>query len=197
MYVEVTPYNGYGCVDTLTAYLWDTLTVLANAGPDKEFCVNNAVHLGAAPKPGLIYTWLPTTGLSNSNVSNPVVTPNANIQYSLTASSAGGGCKSTDVVNLVKKCNIIEFYVPAAFTPDGDGKNDMLRPVLYGYSRVNYFRVYNRFGQLIYNANSDMPGWDGTIKGKAAGTQTVVWMIEAVDAYGRIEKRQGTSILIR
>ena len=197
VYVELTPYNGYGCVDTLTAYLWDTLTVIANAGPDKEFCVNNAVQLGGAPKPGLVYTWLPTAGLSDANTPNPVVTPNANIQYTLRASSVGGGCQATDAVNLVKKCDVIEFYVPNAFTPGGNTTNNRLRPFLYGYSKVNYFRVYNRYGQLLYSANSDTPGWDGTYKGKAQSTQTVVWMIEAVDAYGRTERRQGSSILLR
>jgi gliding motility-associated-like protein len=197
VYVELTPYHGYGCVDTLTAYLWDTLTVVANAGPDKEFCVNSVVQLGGAPKPGLIYTWLPTTGLSEANISNPVVTPNANIQYTLRASSVGGGCQSTDAVNLVKKCDIIEFYVPNAFAPGSNTANNRLRPFLYGFSKVNYFRVYNRFGQLLYNASSDTPGWDGTYKGKVQFTQTVIWMIEAVDAYGRIERRQGTSILLR
>jgi len=45
--------------------------------------------------------------------------------------------------------------------------------------------------------NSDLPGWDGTIKGKPAATQTVVWVLEAIDAYGRTEKRQGTTVLIR
>jgi gliding motility-associated-like protein len=75
--------------------------------------------------------------------------------------------------------------------------NNTLRPYLYGYSKVNYFKIYDRYGQLLYSANSNLPGWDGTIKGKPASTQTVVWMIEAVDAYGRVEKRHGTSILLR
>jgi gliding motility-associated-like protein len=197
LYVEFTPYNGYGCVDTLTAYLSDTLTVKADAGPDREFCANPSIRLGAISKPGEIYTWSPAIGLSDPQISNPVASPFASTQYTLTVTNTGGGCKSTDVVNLVKKCDVIEIYVPGAFTPDGNGTNDRLRPVLYGFSKVNYFRVYNRLGHLLYAANSDTPGWDGAIKGKPAGTQTVVWMIEAVDAYGRIEKRQGTSILIR
>jgi gliding motility-associated-like protein len=197
IYVAFLPYSGYGCVDTLAAYLSDTLTVTANAGPDKEFCANPSIRLGVNPTPGEIYIWSPTVGLTDPDISNPVASPLLPTQYTLTATSAGGGCKTTDVVNLIKKCGIIEIYVPNAFAPNSIGVNHTLRPFLYGYSKVNYFRVYNRYGQLLYSADSDKPGWDGTIKGKALPTQTVVWMIEAVDAYGRIEKRQGTAILLR
>ena len=87
--------------------------------------------------------------------------------------------------------------MPNSFTPNGDGLNDRLKPVLYGYSKVNYFRIYNRYGDLLYEANSDLSGWDGTLKGKRLPTQTVVWMIEAIDANGIVERRQGSSVLIR
>jgi gliding motility-associated-like protein len=197
VYVQLIPYDGYGCEQVLTAYLWDTLSVVANAGPDREYCVNG-IQLGEPPKAGINYSWTPAAGLSDPGISNPIATPSlTNTRYTLTATSAGGGCQSTDEINLVKKCTVIEVYVPGAFTPDGNGTNDRLRPVTYGFAKLNYFRVYNRFGQLVYSANNDMPGWDGTIKGKPAATQTVVWMLEGVDAYGRIEKRQGTSVLIR
>lgn len=197
IFVEVTPYDGYGCVDTLFAFMNDQLEVIANAGPDKQFCTNDTLQLGEAPKPGLTYTWFPETGLSNPHIANPVVVPAANTRYTLTVTSAGGGCRSTDVVDLFKKCDVIELYVPNAFRPGATNSNGRLRPFLYGYSKVNYFRVYNRYGQLLYSAASDMPGWDGTVNGKPASMQTVVWMIEAVDAYGRTERRQGTSVLLR
>lgn len=197
VFVELIPYDGYGCVDTLFAYLSDDLNIVANAGPDKQFCANDTLQLGEQPKRGLIYKWFPETGLSDPDIANPVVVPTASIQYTLTVSSPGGGCQSTDVVNLVKKCDRIDIQVPNAFTPGGNTSNNRLRPFLFGFSKLNYFKIYNRSGQLLYNANSDTPGWDGNFKGKAQTTQTVVWMIEAVDAYGRIERRQGTSILIR
>jgi gliding motility-associated-like protein len=196
VYVEFTPYSGYGCVDTLTIYVSDTFKIKANAGTGREYCVDT-IRLGANARPGEVYTWSPATGLSNPGISNPRALPLASTRYTLTVTSPAGGCLSTDTVNLVKKCDVIELYVPNAFAPNSVKGNNTLRPYLYGYSKVNYFRVYNRYGQLLYSANSNLPGWDGTIKGKPAGTQTVVWMIEAVDAYGRIEKRQGTSVLIR
>ncbi|MEI9956478.1 MAG: T9SS type B sorting domain-containing protein [Ferruginibacter sp.] len=84
------------------------------------------------------------------------------------------------------------MYVPNAFTPDGNGINERLRPVLIGFTRVNYFNVYNRYGQLLFTMASDQPGWDGKIQGKSADTQTVVWMIEAVDVEGIVHTKKGT-----
>ena len=197
IYVAFDPFSGYGCSDTLIAYLADTLQLTANAGVDNEFCVNPAIQLGINPKPGEVYKWSPSTGLSDPDIANPIASPRSSTLYTLTVQHTGGGCKTTDQVSLVKKCDVIEFYVPNSFTPNGDGLNDRLKPVLYGYSKVNYFRIYNRYGDLLYEANSDLPGWDGTLKGKRLPTQTVVWMIEAIDANGIVERRQGSSVLIR
>ena len=197
VFVESTPYAGYGCNDTLVAYLSDTLSVNAHAGADKEFCANASIQIGTKAMPGEVYNWSPTKGLSNPKIANPIASPNVSTAYTLTVTSAGGGCRSIDAVNLTKKCDVIEIYVPSAFTPDGNTVNDRLQPKLYGFSKVNYFRIYNRYGQLLYNMTNDQLGWDGKLKGKYANMQTVVWMLEAVDAYGLIHKRQGTTVLIR
>ncbi|MFN8308072.1 MAG: gliding motility-associated C-terminal domain-containing protein [Ferruginibacter sp.] len=198
LFVELTPFDGYGCLDTLEAYLWDTLRVTADAGADKEFCLNTAIRLGTAGDSRLLYTWLPETGLDNSAIANPrVLSPSVNTLYTLTVTSPGGGCTATDQVNLVKKCYLIDVFVPAAFTPNGDGLNDLLRPVLYGYNKLNYFRVYDRYGRLLFATNQLNAGWNGMVKGKAIMQQTLVWMLEAVDAYGRTDRRQGTAVLLR
>jgi gliding motility-associated-like protein len=99
--VEVTPYDGYGCKDTLYARLLDTLTLPANAGRDTLFCGTNPVLIGENPRPGLTYRWFPTTGLSDPTVSNPFASPLVPTQYVLTVSSGGGGCFKRDTV-LVK-----------------------------------------------------------------------------------------------
>jgi gliding motility-associated-like protein len=106
------------------------------------------------------------------------------------------GCITEDT-QLVKIRKRIEIYVPTAFTPDGNGTNDFLRPVLMGFSSVTYFRVYNRWGKLLYQMQSDVPGWDGRINGVKQDMQTVVWMIEAIDVDGNTHQRKGTSVLLR
>lgn len=67
-----------------------------------------------------------------------------------------------------------------------------------GFDHVNYFRVYNRWGKLLFQMNSDRPGWDGRVNGQVTTeTQTVVWMIEAVDVDGVLHRKQGTTVLMK
>ncbi|TMI79922.1 MAG: hypothetical protein E6H10_14565 [Bacteroidetes bacterium] len=103
--VQVVPYAGYGCLDTLYARLINTLTVMANAGRDTFSCNRNPVPIGDISKPGLSYSWTPTTGLNNPNISNPLASPNQTTSYVLATRHDGGGCLSTDTV--VVKASVI------------------------------------------------------------------------------------------
>jgi len=87
--------------------------------------------------------------------------------------------------------------VPDAFTPNKDGTNDFLRPLLRGIKQLNYFRIFNRTGQILFESKTGMPGWDGTYKSTPQPTQAVVWMAEGVGVDGNIYRRKGTSILLR
>jgi gliding motility-associated-like protein len=350
--VQVVPYNGYGCLDTLYAHLIDTLTVVANAGKDTLSCNGNPVPIGAIPKPGLIYSWTPQIGLSDPYSANPRAGPGSTTTYVLTTSSAGGGCATKDTVvveastidtslrvagklqycittgdsavffvqptdsiqwlkdnfpitgqhqvrykanqsgnyravlyndkgcvalteektviietprpgitypieyavvnyphqlkarafgidvewspptflsssstlvpvfngttdklytitietaggcvtvdtQLVKVFKEVKFYVPSGFTPNLDGLNDYLKPIPVGIKDFKYFRVYNRWGQLIFDLKDDPKGWDGVFKGKPQATQVVVWMAEGVGINDVIYRQKGTCVLIR
>jgi gliding motility-associated-like protein len=350
--VELNPFNGYGCLDTLYAKLIDTLTVNAHAGPDVRTCNRVAVQIGVAPKLGLNYSWFPARGLSDPTISNPLAGPDTTTSYVLTASSSGGGCVSTDTVivaadlvndsirlvgdsafcitdndsailyvqpaaniqwfkdnapvltgvptvydvhqtgsyyavldnnegcvvttpskkividvpkqgitypikfalvnvpvdlqarsfgkiylwspaneleeasvanptfsgvedqsyliaiktasgclttdtQFVKIVSHVEIYVPNAFTPNRDGNNDILRPILRGIKLLHYFKVFNRFGQLLFETNKEFAGWDGYIGGNAQQPQTVVWVVEGIGDDNKIYKKTGSSVLIR
>jgi gliding motility-associated-like protein len=88
--VEVTPFNGYGCKDTLT--------LKANAGRDTVYCGSDPILIGENAKPGLSYRWSPAAGLSDPNIANPFATPSVSTQYVLTVYSGGGGCFKRDTV---------------------------------------------------------------------------------------------------
>jgi gliding motility-associated-like protein len=139
--------------------------------------------------------WSPGTNLDNRNSYTPVFRGLVSQQYNIQMKTSTG-CVTVDT-QFVKTFKKIEIYVPSVFTPGIDGKNDFLRPLLFGFSKVNYFRVYNRWGQLVYEMQSDRPGWDGNVKGNPEVMQAVVWMIEAVDVDGKLHKQQGTSLLMR
>ncbi|MGC4104547.1 MAG: gliding motility-associated C-terminal domain-containing protein [Ferruginibacter sp.] len=88
--------------------------------------------------------------------------------------------------------------VPNAFTPNGDGLNDYLYPLNAYKAKDLIFKVYNRFGQLVFQTTNWMIRWDGTFKGQGADPATYVWILQYtnIDTGKRIEQK-GTSILIR
>jgi gliding motility-associated-like protein len=67
---------------------------------------------------------------------------------------------------IVKTLKEVKIYVPTAFTPNNDGRNDYLRPILLGVKQLQYFRVYNRWGQVVYTMQPNQLGWDGTLNGQ-------------------------------
>ncbi len=143
---------------------------------------------------GTSVIWTPSIHLDNSTSFNPTFKGLTEQLYTIHIKSPTG-CVTVDT-QLVKIKKKIEIYVPTAFTPNGDAINQHLRPTLMGFVKVNYFRVYNRWGKLLYQMQSDLPGWDGRLNGARQETQTVVWMIEAVDVDGVTHKRQGTTVLL-
>lgn len=164
------------------------------AYPDKDAAFNFAEPLQARTI-GTIVTWTPATNLNNRFSFTPTFKGLTQQLYTIEIKTAAG-CITVDT-QLVKTHKKIEIYVPTVFTPNSNGLNDRLRPVLIGFIKVNYFRVYNRWGQLLFSMNSDEPGWDGKINNIPADMQTVVWMIEAVDVDGKMHQRQGTTILMK
>jgi gliding motility-associated-like protein len=106
------------------------------------------------------------------------------------------GCLTVDT-QLVKIIKNVEIYVPTAFTPNKDGKNDYLRPILIGLRDLHFFRIYNRWGQLLFDTKQPLPGWDGIFKGVEQTTQTVVWMVKGIGIDGREYSQKGTTVLLR
>ena len=98
---------------------------------------------------------------------------------------------------MVKLVKSIEIFVPNAFTPNGDGNNDDLKPTFFGIKQLKYFRVYNRWGQLFYQTQTMKQGWDGTFKNVKQEMQTLVWVLEAIGVDGNTYLRRGTTILVR
>ena len=115
--------------------------------------------------------------------------------YTVTAYSSAG-CEGSGVIR-VKVYAGPNIYVPNAFTPNGDGHNDILKAIPVGISQFRFFRIYNRYGQLVFSTSDAARGWDGCIAGTRQGTATFVWQAEGVDYQGRLVVRQGTVVLVR
>jgi len=193
----VTVTDMLGCPKPVRDTVWVNVypKVIANAGPsDTSVVLGEPLMLRGTG--GATYLWDPPTWLNNPFVQRPVALPQTDIKYLLTATSPGG-CIGTDTI-LVHLFKIDpDMYVPTAFTPNGDGNNDILRPILLGMKELRYFRVYNRFGNMVYSTTDIGKGWDGTYQGKGQDPATFVWMAEGVTYKGERKQKKGYAVLIR
>lgn len=170
--------------------------VIANAGKDTSVLPNQPLQLNASG--GSNYLWSPTTGLSDPTIANPITTLDGTLDsviYNVNVSS--GNCSGNDQVVVRVFKNGPEILVPSAFTPNGDGRNDIIRPILQGIVKLNYFSIYNRFGQLLFMASEIGKGWDGIFNGVNQPSGTYVYQTEGSDYLGNKIFRKGTVVLIR
>jgi gliding motility-associated-like protein len=172
--------------------------VKAFAGNDTSIIASLPLQLKATG--GVNYQWSPATGLSNPNIAGPVAMLDGNpeyVTYSVTVADQAG-CYDTSSITIRVYKTGPDIFVPTGFTPDGNGRNDVFRPIYVGMKTIDYFRVYNRWGKLIYSNNkSDGTGWDGTINGIKQNTGTFIWVVRATDIIDKVHFKKGTVMLIR
>jgi gliding motility-associated-like protein len=155
---------------------------------------SQAVQLQARPL-GTFFTWVPSTGLSNPFSANPIFQHNETINYNVTIESTTG-CVTVDKV-LVRVMRKMDIEVPTAFTPNGDGHNDLLDIFAVGITKFRYFRVFNRWGHLVFETSDLTKLWDGTNRGIEQTTDTFVWTAEGIGVDGSIIRKRGQTVLIR
>lgn len=110
-----------------------------------------------------------------------------------------GSCKSERVKVIVKVYDKATIFVPTAFTPNNDGLNDFLNPIVTGQVKLEFFNIYNRWGQLVFSSSDTLSkGWDGTIKGVPQPSSSFSWTLKAKDEMtGKQIMMNGSFILIR
>jgi gliding motility-associated-like protein len=111
--------------------------------------------------------------------------------------SEAASCFGTDdiVVRVFKTGP--DLFIPSAFTPNNDGKNDILKPVAVGMKGLTFFRIYNRWGQMLFSTSEIGKGWNGTFGGSDQPSGTYVYMAEAVDYLDKKVTKKGTVVLLR
>ncbi|MEO8853880.1 MAG: gliding motility-associated C-terminal domain-containing protein, partial [Ginsengibacter sp.] len=145
---------------------------------------------------GDFYTWSPGEGLNNENIANPVALLGNSQEFILKVTS-NAGCTAVDTIDVTVYKLKPDLYVPDAFTPNGDGRNDIFRPIPIGMKSLDYFKVYNRLGQLIYSTNTINEGWDGTFKGRPQDPGVFVWIAQGTDYLGKTISKKGSVTLLR
>ncbi len=192
----VTVRDTLGCPKTAK----DTVIVLvtkinADAGPrDTTVVIDQPLLLRASG--GTNYLWSPAQWLNNIGTASPVALPQSNIEYIVKVSNAAG-CFAYDSI-LVKVFKLdAGFYVPTAFSPNGDGRNDLFRPVLLGMKGLDLFKVFNRWGQMLYSSTDFESGWDGKFGGREQASATYIWYAEGTDYKNNKIKKKGYVVLVR
>ena len=169
----------------------------AFAGNDTAVVVGQPLQFNATG--GISYSWFPGTALSDVNIPNPIGIYDGSfdsIRYQVIMANQVG-CTDSAYVS-VKIYNVEpQVFVPTAFTPNGDGRNDIFRPIAVGMKRFEYFRVYNRWGQMVFSTSVPGQGWDGNISGKTQGTNSFVWIVQGTDYLDRPFFKKGIVTLIR
>jgi gliding motility-associated-like protein len=168
------------------------------AGNDTAIAIGQPIQLNALDINGsgiVQYSWSPTVGLNNSAIASPVLIANRDITYTVSVTTQTG-CQGTDEIN-IKVYQGPEIYVPSAFTPNGDGNNDVLKALPVGIKDFRYFAVYNRWGQKVFYTSDPSRGWDGKLNNVAQDVGTFVWITEGIDYKGNIIQRKGTVTLIK
>ena len=169
--------------------------IKANAGPrDTSVVLDQPLQLFATGS--INYSWTPTTWLNNPNINNPIALPRNDIEYIVRVSN-NAGCFDFDSIRVRVFRIKPDLLVPNAFTPNGDGNNDLFKPILIGMKSLDVFMVYNRWGQMLYSGTGNDAAWDGTFAGRKQETATYVWYAEGVDYLNNKLKRKGSVILIR
>jgi gliding motility-associated-like protein len=181
--------------------LADSLTAEVSLGsfpifvtPEQTITIGQSVQINALG-PAVSFRWSPSDGLSNPAIPDPWASPQQDIVYTVKATDASG-CVSTDSV----KINVIQYndiFVPSAFTPNADGKNDILKPFFGVKYTLQEFSIFNRWGGRVFTTMRRGEGWDGTVNGKPQPVGMYVWVLKAKDEQEKVIEQKGSSMLIR
>jgi gliding motility-associated-like protein len=158
-------------------------------------CSNDSAILIASG--GLSYIWTPNLYIANTNGNSITVKPYQNTTYRVTGKDALGCYGQDSVTVYFSKEGDQKLFVPTAFSPNGDGKNDFFRPLFTGPYTKYDFQIYNRWGQLVYESKMPGAGWNGIVNGTLQKADVYVFYISAEGGCNGQFVRKGTFVLIR
>jgi gliding motility-associated-like protein len=197
-------YDGFNCF-TDTAFVLVTVGKYptVNLGPDQSLLAGTVLPLKTDIQNGPISTWSwsPAKDLSCGACALPNAVIKNNISYVVNVKNIYG-CEASDTIQIKVFCEDSQLFVPNAFTPDGDGINDVLMVRGKGIVSVKYFRVFNRWGELVFE-RSDFPpnnityGWNGKIRGAVGQSDIYVYTAAVICEAGATFVYKGNTSIIK
>ncbi|UKN02909.1 gliding motility-associated C-terminal domain-containing protein [Paracrocinitomix mangrovi] len=190
--VTVTDANGCTATDSVFVNVWNapTIDIINN---DTTIHYGDEIQLIASG--GVQYTWTPETDLSCVNCPNPIAEPLENTYYCVSGEDANG-CVNSDCITVFVEIVCGDIFVPSAFTPNFDGENDLLC-VYSDCIKTMEFKVYNRWGEKVFETNNMNICWDGTWNGKALNSAVFVYTLKGFLINGEPFDQKGNISLIR
>jgi gliding motility-associated-like protein len=214
---DTTIGNPIASPDTTTLYtvitrdgtcIPDTVEVLVtvhplptvDAGPDITITGGGSAQLQATGTFDKL-AWMPANTLSCDSCENPIASPRLTTSYMLYAFT-DYGCMDTSDITIFVVCDNSQIFIPTVFTPNGDGQNDVFYPRGKGVSLVKTFKIYNRWGEMVFTAsnfqlNDENSAWNGQFKGDVARPDVYVYIMEALCDTGEPMFIKGDVTIIR
>ncbi|RYE13485.1 MAG: gliding motility-associated C-terminal domain-containing protein, partial [Sphingobacteriales bacterium] len=189
---KVIGTNAAGCKDSATVNVVVNNKAIANAGPDKTIILGGSTILSASIAGNYqSFAWSPSPDIANTSILQPTVAPTADATYRLNVISKNGCGSSTDDVNVNFYTGI---FIPNAFTPNNDGLNDSWNvPALDAYPGFQ-LKVFDRYGQKVFENNNKNQPWDGRHKGLPLTIGVYVYVIKLNE---QLPVLKGTVLIIR
>jgi gliding motility-associated-like protein len=194
--------NKLGCKNSTTKDLVVAPLPIITMGSDPVIPVGTGIDLPVTYNSNMkSYTWTPTRDLSCISCDVPFANPKFTTRYKVSVVDSNNCRASNDItVNVV--CNNKNYFVPNTFTPNGDGTNDVFYPRGSSIDRVQSMRIFNRWGQIVYEkrnfmVNSMADGWNGLYQGKPANMDTYIYTIEFICENAEIITYKGNVTLLR
>jgi gliding motility-associated-like protein len=192
----LTVTDGKGCTKTKGFTVAGAQPINVDAGAAIAISSGSTAQLNATVQPtgNYTYSWQPPATLDNPQQKSPVASPSSTTIYTVTATNANG-CNGSDTVrvNVYEKFNA---WVPNAFTPNGDGKNDVFRVETGAYTSFR-LRIFNRWGEMVFESQSHGQAWNGRMEGQNAPIDTYVYHLLIVDQWNIPHLLSGNLTLLR
>jgi gliding motility-associated-like protein len=168
------------------------------AGDDHTMIKGSEVQIDGSSTTATHYIWSPDYKLSCTDCQMPFASPEKDTTYTITAINELG-CKASDNlhIRIIEDCSGNTIYVPNTFSPNGDGQNDVLRVLGPGVASVKQFRVFNRWGQIIFDTKDTNTGWDGTYNGVELNPGVYMYYMDVECINGQHSVKKGDITLLR
>jgi len=168
---------------------------LVDAGADTNIIRDEFIVLNGTAT-GITHSWFPPNGLDAPSSLSTRASPFNTTTYVLTTESEYGCRASDDMTIYVTVINLIE--IPTAFSPNNDGTNDLFRILkTLNIEQLYFFKIFNRWGQCVFETNDLKRGWDGTVYGVPQDVGVYGFIIKALNRDGEVVTREGTVTLLR